>query len=151
YQHEEIGYNYRLSNLLAAVGRGQLRRLDELIARRRAIHDRYARELGELPHVTMAPVDPRGRPNHWLSVLTIDPRSGVSPRDVIDALDRVQAEARPAWKPMHLQPVWKNARTVGGAVAEEVFATGLCLPSGSGLTAAEQDRVVTAAREALGA
>ena len=150
YEHVEVGYNYRLSNLLAAVGRGQVRRLDQMLARRRQIFERYAAELDGLPGVSMAPIDPRGAPNHWLTILVVGDDARADRAAVIDSLAAADIEARPTWKPMHLQPVWRHRPVVGGSVAAAIFSTGVCLPSGSGLTDDEQSLVIDATREVLG-
>ncbi|MFP4150237.1 MAG: DegT/DnrJ/EryC1/StrS family aminotransferase [Nitriliruptoraceae bacterium] len=147
YEHREVGYNHRMSNLLAAVGRGQLARLDAKVARRRAINARYRDLLADLPGLRFPAPDQRGEPTWWLTWLTIDPAVAGTDRDaVIDALQAVGIEARPVWKPMHLQPVYAAAPVVGGAVAAGLFATGLCLPSGSALTDAEVDEVAEVVR-----
>jgi pyridoxal phosphate-dependent aminotransferase EpsN len=147
YQHSVIGYNYRLSNLLAAVGRGQLKVLPEHIDRRREINTRYRETLGDLPGLTFSPIASDGRPNFWLTCLTIDPTAfGASREDIRLALESENIEARPVWKPMHLQPVFAKSRCRGGAVAEELFAQGLCLPSGSSLTDEDLDRIVAVIR-----
>ena len=130
YEHEEVGYNYRLSNVLAAIGRGQLHRLDEMLQRRATIRRTYEQALGDLPGVAFNPLDPRGEPNHWLTVAVLDDRAAADPFSLIAALEKADAEARPAWKPMHLQPLFADARRFGGAVAEAAFAHGVCLPSG---------------------
>lgn len=150
YEHVEVGYNYRLSNLLAAVGRGQLRRLDRMLARRRAIFERYATELDDLADVSMAPIDPRGAPNHWLTILILGDDAHADPASVIDALAAADIEARPTWKPMHLQPAWRDRPILGGTVSADIFARGVCLPSGSGLTDDEQSLVIDATRRVLG-
>jgi pyridoxal phosphate-dependent aminotransferase EpsN len=143
YEHSRIGHNYRLSNLLAALGRGQLRVLDERIAARRAHRTFYEKALGGLPGVGFMPLSPHGEWNGWLTVVTIDPRRfGATREEVRRALEAENIEARPVWKPMHLQPVFRECRVVGGAVAAEAFELGLCLPSGSSLTASDRDRVV---------
>ena len=144
YEHVEVGFNYRLSNLLAAVGRGQLRHLDERVARRRAIQERYRQRLGGLPGVTMMPPpDDDHAPNAWLTCLTIDPTVGRSDREQVRTrLRSLGIEARPVWKPMHLQPVFASTRCVGGGdEAAVLFGHGLCLPSGSALTSEQQDEV----------
>lgn len=151
YEHTETGFNYRLSNLLAAIGRGQLADLPAKIDRRHEIHRRYRAALGELEGVRLMPWDERGRPNGWLTVATIDPATGVTPHDLCARLERQEIEARPAWKPMHLQPVFAEAPTIGGEVAAELFRTGVCLPSGSSMRDGDVDRVVDAVRSALGA
>ena len=142
YQHSEIGYNYRLSNVLAAIGRGQLRVLEDRVQARRANFDFYAATLGTQPGVEMMPEAPWGRSNRWLTCLTIHPDAfGADREQVRLALEAVDIEARPIWKPMHLQPVFAGCEMVGGAVAEDIFERGLCLPSGSSLTQAQRERV----------
>jgi dTDP-4-amino-4,6-dideoxygalactose transaminase len=145
YEHADIGFNYRLSNLLAALGRAQLARLEDGIARRDAIARRYRQEL---PQLQWAPDGVTERPNRWLAVGLLPP--GIAPLEVCEALAGEGIEARPAWKPMHTQPVFAAAERIGGAVAEELFARGLCLPSGSSLTDGQQDRVIAAVHRALG-
>lgn len=147
YEHSELGYNYRMSNLLAAVGRGQLADLNERVERRRAANAFYQMNLGDLPGVSFMPEAPYGRSNRWLTCVTIDPHAfGASRHDVRVHLEKADIEARPVWKPMHLQPAFTGCRVVGGTVAEELFDRGLCLPSGSGLTDAELERVVDSFR-----
>jgi len=151
YEHVVTGFNYRMSNLLAAVGRGQLRGLDAKIRRRRNIKQRYRDALGELPGVDFMPDATYGEPTNWLTVMTLDPAVALaSPEDVRLRLEAVDIEARPAWKPMHMQPLFAEAPVRGGQIAEHIFARGLCLPSGSSLRDDEQDRVIAVAREALG-
>jgi dTDP-4-amino-4,6-dideoxygalactose transaminase len=143
YEHLDAGYNYRLSNLLAAVGCGQLNRLPTMMGRRREINATYHRRLGGLAGLTFAPVPEWSEPNCWLTVCAIDPgRAGTDRETVRLALDAAGIEARPAWKPMHLQPLFADAPRIAGAVSEEVFDHGLCLPSGSAMTDADIDRVV---------
>jgi dTDP-4-amino-4,6-dideoxygalactose transaminase len=143
YEHAEVGFNYRLSNLLAALGRAQLGGLDDKVARRRRIEARYRDTLANLPGVRFAPgPDDRHDPNAWLTCLTVDPaESGIDRETVRRELRGAGIEARPIWKPMHLQPVFAGNRTVGGEVAGRLFADGLCLPSGSSLTDGEQDEI----------
>jgi dTDP-4-amino-4,6-dideoxygalactose transaminase len=149
YQHSHVGYNYRLSNLLAAVGRGQLRVLAQRVEQRRANNAFYRTVLGDLPGVTFHPEAPWGRSTSWLSVIEIDPSAfGATREDVRAALAQRDIEARPVWKPMHLQPVFAHCRAVGGAVSAELFENGLCLPSGSALTPAEREEVAAIVREA---
>jgi dTDP-4-amino-4,6-dideoxygalactose transaminase len=151
YEHSEIGFNYRMSNLLAAVGRAQLRGLPTRLARRRAINQRYRRLLAGAPGIGFMPNDPRGEPTNWLTVATVDPeRFGASSASVRGHLARLDIEARPAWKPMHCQPLFADAPVRGGTVAEAVFRTGLCLPSGSAMTDDDVDRVVAGVLEAAG-
>lgn len=147
YEHSEIGYNYRMSNLLAAVGRGQLKHLETHVNRRRAIFDRYYQALKDLPGIGFMPEIPEGRSTRWLSVITIDPNLfGASREDVRLALEAENIESRPAWKPMHLQPVFADCKMYGGQVCEAIFDQGLCLPSGTNLAEDQQDRVTTVIR-----
>jgi len=125
YQHSEIGYNYRLSNLLAAVGRGQLRVLAERVATRRRIFDTYAQTIGDLPGIRLMPEAPWGRATHWLTCITVDPEQfGATREDIRLALEDENIESRPLWKPMHLQPVFQDCEVVGGGVAEALFRDG---------------------------
>jgi dTDP-4-amino-4,6-dideoxygalactose transaminase len=140
YEHTEIGFNYRLSNLLAAVGRAQLALLPERIEARRRINARY-REL--LPDVEFMPEADYGRGNCWLTCIQVD-----DPEAIRVAMEAEDIEARPLWKPMHLQPVYRGAPMYGGDVSARLFAHGLCLPSGSALSEADQDRVVQVVRRA---
>jgi dTDP-4-amino-4,6-dideoxygalactose transaminase len=145
YEHNEIGFNYRASNLLAAIGIGQLRSLDSRLAARRANNEFYRRSLAGVPGIRFMPVAGYGKPNFWLTCITIDPDAfGATREQIRSRLDELDIEARPTWKPMHLQPVFDRAPVVGGRVAEQIFATGLCLPSGSSLTADDRERVVDA-------
>ncbi|MGH9176816.1 MAG: DegT/DnrJ/EryC1/StrS family aminotransferase, partial [Vicinamibacterales bacterium] len=143
YQHSAIGYNYRLSNVLAAIGRGQLTVLAERVAARRANFEFYAERLAGLPGIELMPEAPWGSHSRWLSCILIDPAEfGVDREAIRLALEAVNIESRPVWKPMHLQPVFAGYEVVGGAVGEELFANGLCLPSGSNLTREVLERVV---------
>lgn len=149
YEHSVIGYNYRLSNVLAAIGRGQLRVLDQRVRARRANFDFYQEVLGDLPGIEFMPEAEYGTCTRWLTCLTIDPaKFGNSREDVRRALDKQDIEARPVWKPMHLQPVFADCPCVGGDVAADLFERGLCLPSGSSLTKSELDRVAAIVRSA---
>jgi len=143
YEHREIGFNYRMSNLLAALGRAQLRSLPERVARRRAIKARYRAALDDDRGITFMPDAPSGEPTNWLTVAQIDPdRFGATTDDIRLALEAEDIESRPAWKPLHCQPVFAGRPAIGGTVAERIFERGLCLPSGSSLTDDEVDRVV---------
>ncbi len=177
YQHSEIGYNYRMSNVLAAIGRGQLTVLSERVDARRRNFAYYQRVLGDLPGIEFMPEAPYGRCTRWLTCLTLgaghDRNSpGVSDRvpsqptmneerrtthdagprspvlGLIQALEAESIEARPLWKPMHLQPVFKDCRVRGGAASERLFENGLCLPSGSSLTDDDLARVCSVVRRA---
>ncbi|MGD0088573.1 MAG: aminotransferase class I/II-fold pyridoxal phosphate-dependent enzyme [Planctomycetota bacterium] len=141
YQHTEIGYNYRLSNLLAALGRGQLLVLEERVKQRRANNTFYRLALKDLPGVAFMPEAPGGRANCWLTCITIDPQAFGATREQLRLhLETFNVESRPVWKPMHLQPVFAHCRRRGGAVADHIFEHGLCLPSGSNLT--DEDRAL---------
>jgi pyridoxal phosphate-dependent aminotransferase EpsN len=143
YQHSEIGYNYRLSNLLAAVGRGQLAVLDARVASRRAVFDRYASAFASVPGLTMQPEAPWGLHSRWLSCVLVDPTTfGADREQVRLALEAHNIESRPLWKPMHQQPVFAAHTLIGNGVSDELFRLGLCLPSGSAMTQADQDRVI---------
>ena len=142
YEHSEVGYNYRMSNVLAGIGRGQLEVLSDRVQRRRAIAFSYRDAFADLDGLELMPQAEWGRHTNWLSVFTVDEgRLGVSRDALIGALAEENIEARPAWKPMHLQPLFRDAERHGGAVAEEVFARGICLPSSSFLTEADLGRV----------
>src|SRR5262249_37412500 len=143
YEHSTVGFNYRMSNVLAAIGRGQLRVLEERVAARRRNFAFYADALRDVPGLSFMPEAPYGRASRWLSVVRVDPREfGASAEAVRIRLERATVESRPVWKPMHLQPLFAGSRTIGGTVAEELFKDGLCLPSGSALTDAERTLVV---------
>ena len=143
YEHAEIGFNYRLSNLLAAVGRAQLAELPARVAARRAVNARYRAALAGRAGVTFLEPGPGCAPNAWLTCIVIDPALAGTDREAVRvALEAADIEARPVWKPMHLQPVFARHRVVGGATAARLFARGLCLPSGSSLTEADQARVI---------
>jgi pyridoxal phosphate-dependent aminotransferase EpsN len=151
YQHSHIGYNYRLSNILAAMGRGQLENLDKKIARRKEINKVYRKSLSGIPGMGFMPIAGYGEPNYWLTCITIDPLQSKSTReDIRLALEKENIESRPLWKPMHLQPVFQSCRVRGGSVTEKLFAEGLCLPSGSGMTADDQQRIVGIIRKVCG-
>ncbi len=144
YEHVEIGYNYRISNVVAGILRGQLRVLPQRVARKRQIYAAYRRRLEKLPGLRLMPLADYGRANCWLTCVTIDPLAfGASREDVRLALETHDIESRPLWKPLHLQPVFAGCEVVGGSVAERLFANGLCLPSGTALTDGELDRVMS--------
>jgi pyridoxal phosphate-dependent aminotransferase EpsN len=147
YEHTEMGYNYRMSNVLAGVGRGQLEVLEERVAARRAVAFRYRDAFADLPGLTLMPQAPYGRHTNWLTVFLLDePAFGATRDDVIAALERENIESRPVWKPMHLQPLFDGAGRVGGDVADDLFRRGICLPSSSSLTLADQERVIGVVR-----
>lgn len=143
YQHSEIGYNYRMSNVLAAIGRGQLMVLEDRVAARRNNFDAYKAALSGIPGLTFQPEANWGRHTRWLTCVLVDPRQFGADRKAIRlALEKNNIESRPLWKPMHLQPIFAGFETIGGRVAEDCFERGLCLPSGSSLTDADRQRVI---------
>ena len=150
YEHADIGYNYRMSNLLAALGRGQLQGIRNKVARRRAINAEYRAAFDQTPGISFLLPAPGCEPNCWLTCITLDPAViRVTREDVRLHLESHNIESRPVWKPMHLQPVFQHAAHIGGDVAARLFTQGLCLPSGSSLTPADQARVIAAMREVL--
>ncbi|MGB5634031.1 MAG: DegT/DnrJ/EryC1/StrS family aminotransferase [Waterburya sp.] len=144
YQHCQIGYNYRLSNVLAGIGRGQLLVLRDRVAARRRNFEIYQKALGDLPGINFMPEAAYGTSTRWLSCMTIDPELFGADREQIRLrLKEEEIETRPVWKPLHLQPVFSHCESIGGKVAEELFRHGLCLPSGSNLSEADLQRVIT--------
>jgi pyridoxal phosphate-dependent aminotransferase EpsN len=154
YQHSEMGYNYRMSNIVAAIGRGQLQVIDERVDAHRAVFERYQEALGDIPGVGFMSEADYGRCNRWLTVMTLDPGvCKVQPMQIIDALGAENIESRPVWKPMHLQPLFAGCKYFthgdGESVADRLFATGVCLPSGSSMTEEEQQRVIDGVRSTV--
>jgi dTDP-4-amino-4,6-dideoxygalactose transaminase len=148
YQHSEIGYNYRLSNVLAGIGRGQLGVLEDRVQARRHNCEVYQAELGHLPGIDFMPEASFGRATRWLTCITIDPEKFGRDREEIRlTLAQQKIETRPVWKPLHLQPVFGDCECVGGEVAEDLFNRGLCLPSGSNLTEEDLARVINGIKE----
>jgi pyridoxal phosphate-dependent aminotransferase EpsN len=151
YEHSEVGYNYRMSNVLAGIGRGQLEVLEERVAQRRANAFAYRDAFADLPGLSLMPQAPYGRHTNWLSCFLVDEaRFGCSRDALIAALARDDVEARPVWKPMHLQPLYERAERYGGEVAEELFRQGICLPSSTNLSADDRARVIALVRGAAG-
>ena len=149
YEHSEVGYNYRMSNVLAGIGRGQLRVLDLRVEQRRAVAARYQHAFSDVPGIEPMPQAPYGLHTNWLSCFLIDEaRFGLARDELILRLDRADVEARPVWKPMHLQPLYARCERYRGEVAERLFRTGVCLPSSSSLTETEQLYVVNQVRAA---
>jgi pyridoxal phosphate-dependent aminotransferase EpsN len=143
YEHARVGFNYRLSNVLAAIGRGQLRALPERVEARRRVFEAYEDALRGVEGISFMPEASYGRASRWLSVILVDPAEfGATAEEIRLHLEGADIESRRVWKPMHLQPIFRTCRKVGGGVAEQLFEQGLCLPSGSALTGAEQARVV---------
>ncbi len=146
YQHSHIGYNYRMSNVCAGIGRGQMEVLQSRVAARRSVYDRYVQRLSQLPGISFA-AEPAGYlSNRWLTAILIDPASsgGITRETLRLALEKENIESRPLWKPMHQQPIFASAPYYGDRTSERLFADGLCLPSGSNLTDADLGRVFTA-------
>ncbi|TVP77989.1 MAG: aminotransferase class I/II-fold pyridoxal phosphate-dependent enzyme [Puniceicoccaceae bacterium] len=143
YEHKAIGYNYRMSNVLAGLGQSQMTDLDRRIIARRAHFEAYRDALSDLPGIEFMPIAEPDAPNYWLSCMTLHPdESACSRDDLIEALEAVDIEARPLWKPLHLQPIFQKCALYGGPVAETLFDSGLCLPSGSSLSGDERARVI---------
>ncbi len=151
YEHSHIGYNYRMSNICAAIGRGQLQVLDDRVKARRANFEFYTRALGDLSGLVLQPEVYWGKHSRWLTCITIDPRKsgGVDREKVRLALEADNIESRPIWKPMHLQPVFKGCEYIGGSIGEKLFNDGLCLPSGSNLSENDLQRTITIIRKAF--
>ncbi|MBO1103644.1 DegT/DnrJ/EryC1/StrS family aminotransferase [Enterococcus hirae] len=146
YQHNEIGYNYRMSNIVAGIGRGQLKVLNERIEKKRYIHSFYKKELSKLSNIQFMPENNWNEPNYWLSVITI---KGINANHLIDELDKNNIEARSVWKPMHLQPVFKNYDYIGDDVAETLFDLGVCLPSDTKMTDEDLKYVVSTIKRVI--
>ncbi len=154
YQHSEIGYNYRMSNVLAAIGRGQMLHLEERVEAKRAIYARYRESLSDIPGISLMPETSGGRSTMWLTSITVDPKeTGASSMDLYRALAEENIESRPVWKPMHLQPVFQGCGYAthgeGYSVSDELFNNGLCLPSGTSMTEEQQYRVIETIKGAL--
>ena len=145
YEHKEIGYNYRMSNIVAGIGRGQLKVLDERLAQKKHIYDTYKEGFKDISDIEMAPVPKDSKPNFWLSVLTLKENSKVKPLDIMEALEKENIETRPVWKPMHMQPVFKDydfIKVEDEPVSTELFENGVCLPSDTKMSDVEQSRVI---------
>jgi pyridoxal phosphate-dependent aminotransferase EpsN len=147
YQHSQVGYNYRMSNILAGIGRAQLEVLEDRVKARRAIFDRYVQALGDIDGIHFMPELEGTMSNRWLTTLTINQQKlGVTPMDIVKALAEENIEARPVWKPLHLQPVFEGIKYYSHhenwSVSEALFANGICLPSGSNMPEEEQNRVI---------
>lgn len=147
YEHKEIGYNYRMSNICAGIGRGQLKVIDERIKQKTDIYNRYREAFKDIPEIKMQPIPTNTVPNHWLSAFVIDENSKVKPKDIIDALDVENIESRPVWKPMNLQPVFENCDFIkvcegDKSIGQKLFESGVCLPSDTKMTEEEQKKVI---------
>ena len=150
YQHETIGYNYRLSNISAAIGLGQLTVLDKRVKQCRDIFQYYHKSLNSIDGIGFMPEPAWAKANRWLTVITLDPaKTNTTPEEVRLALEKENIESRPLWKPMHLQPVFAQCAKAGGAVSENLFKTGLCLPSGTAMTKADLSRVCAVIKKTI--
>jgi UDP-N-acetylbacillosamine transaminase len=146
YEHKEVGYNYRMSNVLAAIGVAQMEVLDKRVNRRREIFKRYEKELSSIAEITFMPAISGSRGNRWLTTLCFEK---INPQNVIDALEDENIESRPLWKPMHLQPLFKDAMVIEDGTSQRLFETGICLPSGSSMSNEDVMRVCTIIKRVL--
>ena len=145
YQHNEIGYNYRMSNILAGIGRGQLKVLEERILKKTQIYNKYKEAFKDIADIEMQPVQENMHPNYWLSAFTIKENSNVKPLDIIEALEKENTESRPVWKPMHMQPVFQEYDYIKYGdkdVSADIFNRGVCLPSDTKMTIEQQEKVI---------
>jgi len=148
YQHSELGFNYRMSNIIAGIGRGQLKVLDKRIERKKYIFQFYKRELSLLEGVEMMPINSRNEPNYWLSCLTLN--GNIRPLNIIERLEAENIESRQVWKPMHMQPYFEKYDYIGGDVSERLFEDGVCLPSGTNMTDEDLNKIVKILKELWG-
>lgn len=145
YEHKEIGYNYRMSNIVAGIGRGQLKVLGERLAQKKHIYDTYKEGFKDISDIEMAPISKDSKPNFWLSVIMLKEDSKVKPLDIMEALEKENIESRPVWKPMHMQPVFKDydfIKVGEEPVSSKLFENGVCLPSDTKMSDVEQNRVI---------
>ena len=154
YQHSQLGYNYRMSNVDAGIGRGQLRSLDLHHRLKQEIYKTYKEAFSDISEISMNPMNPDGEANNWLSCMTVEPSCGITPDQIMDALAKENIESRPIWKPMHLQPVYQScdffSNKEEGSVSEEIFTNGLCLPSDIKNTKEDMDRIIGIIRGLFG-
>ena len=139
YQHSELGFNYRMSNIVAGIGRGQLKVLDKRVEKKKYIFEYYKRELGNIEGIKFMPINEWNAPNYWLSCINLSKQ--VRPLDIIEALEKENIESRPIWKPMHLQPFFEKYDYIGGDVSEKLFENGTCLPSDTKMTDGDLERI----------
>ncbi len=139
YQHSELGFNYRMSNVVAGIGRGQLKVLNERVGKKKYIFEFYKRELGQLEGIEFMPINDWNEPNYWLSVMIL--KGEIRPLDVMEALEKENIESRPVWKPMHMQPFFAEYDYVGSDVSEKLFENGVCLPSDTKMTDEDLERI----------
>ena len=145
YEHKEIGYNYRMSNIVAGIGRGQLKVLDKRIEQKTNIFNKYKEGFEDIEEIELQPIPENTKPNHWLSVITLKEKSKVTPLEIVEALEKENIESRPVWKPMHMQPVFEGydfVKTAEKSVAQDLFERGVCLPSDTKMTEEEQEKVI---------
>ena len=148
YEHKEIGYNYRMSNICAGIGRGQLKVLNDRIAKKTKIYETYKKAFEDVPEIKMQSFLKNSKPNHWLSSIILEKGSKVTPLDIIIELEKNEIESRPIWKPMHLQPVFKDCdfiavdETDSKSVSQDIFERGVCLPSDTKMTEEQQEKVI---------
>ena len=153
YEHKEIGYNYRMSNICAGIGRGQMEVIDERVSTKKKIYQTYETQFQDIPQINMMPILENGEPNYWLSVITLDSSCEVTPTQIINKLAQNNIESRPVWKPMHLQPVFRECKyfTHDDDISAELFRKGVCLPSGSSLKRDEQEMVINIVKQEVNA
>ncbi len=149
YEHKEIGYNYRMSNICAGIGRGQMEVIDERVSAKKKIYQTYKTQFQDIPQINMMPILEKSEPNYWLSVITLDSSCEVTPTQIINKLAQSNIESRPVWKPMHLQPVFSECKyfTHDSDISAELFRKGVCLPSGSSLKRDEQEMVINIVKQ----
>ena len=150
YEHTEIGYNYRLSNVCAAIGVGQLEQIESKVEKRRAHFSRYAEAFANIAGIEFMPEPEEYRSSRWLTCLTFSKEMSITRHDIQAACDKAEIEVRPLWKPMHMQPVFKDTKMIGGSVCEDLFERGMCLPSGSGMPVSDQNRVIEVIKSSIG-
>ncbi|NMA84026.1 MAG: aminotransferase DegT, partial [Epulopiscium sp.] len=152
YEHKELGYNYRLSNVLAGIGRGQLKVLEKRVQKKKYIYEYYKEAFKDIKDIEMMPIQEYDEPNYWLSCIRLT--NNIKPLDVLLALEEENIEARPIWKPMHLQPYYKNYDFITtkqeGSIAEDIFTNGVCLPSDTKMTDSDLKRVVRVIKKLWG-
>ena len=150
YQHSEIGYNYRMSNMVAGIGRGQLKVLNDRLAKKKEIYETYKEGFKDITEIEMKPVPVDTKPNYWLSTMLLKEESKVTPLNIMEALEKENIESRPIWKPMHMQPVFEKydfIKVEDKPVSEDIFARGVCLPSDTKMTKEEQQEVIRIIKE----
>ena len=150
YQHSEIGYNYRMSNIVAGIGRGQLKVLNDRLAKKKEIYESYKEGFKDITEIEMKPVPVDTKPNYWLSTMLLKEESKVTPLNIMEALEKENIESRPIWKPMHMQPVFEKydfIKVEDKPVSEDIFARGVCLPSDTKMTKEEQQEVIRIIKE----